>query len=97
MRHSFSSHAAIFCRLFWIIINSLDIGVVPLKVQQFIAQVEALKGAAKICGAGAVIGDQAGAVLVLIEDEQALLMLCQQYGYISTPVVGEARGMHVVG
>ncbi len=72
------------------------IGVVPEKIQQFVAAIEAAEGAAKICGAGAVMGDQAGAVLVMINDESKLSMLCQQYGYQWTRIMGETRGIHVV-
>ena len=72
----------------------VDIGVVPQKVQQFIAQVESLDGSAKICGAGTVSGDQAGAVLISIDDKQAITPLCAQYGYKVIPISCELRGVH---
>jgi hypothetical protein len=53
--------------------------VVPAKVQQFIGEMEAQGGAAKICGAGSVLGEAAGMVLVLAERNPA--ELCQRYGY----------------
>jgi len=55
------------------------IGVVPEKVQRFIALVERQGGAGKICGAGAVRGDAAGILWIIgvrhIED------FCREYGY----------------
>jgi mevalonate kinase len=74
----------------------VNIGVVPDSVQQFVSKVESMNGAAKICGAGAIEGDKAGAVLVLTEDEQALGELCTHFGYEVTPISGEARGVHAV-
>lgn len=70
------------------------IGVVPQKVQCFIDELEQNGLAAKICGAGAISGEQGGVVLVLGQDEKALAAACQQYGYHYTPVVGAARGVH---
>lgn len=72
------------------------IGVVPRRVQQFIAAVEAVSGAAKICGAGAVAGDHAGIVLVVTEDPTALQALCTEYNYPILPITGESRGVHVI-
>lgn len=43
----------------------VEIGVVPQAVQDLIAQIEALGGAAKISGAGSIQGDGAGYVLAL--------------------------------
>ncbi|WP_423204233.1 hypothetical protein PGC34_23110 [Pseudomonas kribbensis] len=45
--------------------NLESLGVVPATVAQVIRAVEKAGGAAKICGAGALSGDQAGALLVL--------------------------------
>jgi mevalonate kinase len=72
------------------------IGVVPQSVNNFIHEIEAQDGAAKICGAGAVAGDKAGVTLVVMEDKAALTKLCQRYNYSLLPVAGEARGVHVV-
>jgi mevalonate kinase len=72
------------------------IGVVPQRVQEFIAQVETSEGAAKISGAGAVAGDRAGIVMVLTHDEERLSSLCRQFQYSLIPVQGETRGVHVV-
>lgn len=70
------------------------IGVVPDKVQQFILDAEAIDAAAKICGAGAIAGDQAGAVLVAAENKNIITALCARYAYNIIPIAGEARGVH---
>ena len=57
------------------------IGVVPNRVAAFIAQIETGGGAAKICGAGSVVGDQAGVVLVLGLGPMDLQKICKDYGY----------------
>lgn len=74
----------------------VDIGVVPQRVQDFIADVQQRGGAAKICGAGSVSGNHAGMVLVVIEDVAALTEHCARYHYTLMPVAAEARGVHVV-
>jgi mevalonate kinase len=71
------------------------IRVVPARVQQFIQEVSLLGGAAKICGAGAVSGNTAGIVMVVIEDECLLTSLCQKYNYEVLSVKGETRGVYV--
>lgn len=73
-----------------------QIGVVPEKVQQFITQIEKEGGAAKICGAGAIAGDAAGAVLVAMSDKNRVTALCTQFGYSVIPISGESRGVHAV-
>ena len=70
------------------------IGVVPAKVQQFIGEIEAQGGAAKICGAGSVLGDAAGMVLVLAEKAPA--DLCQRYGFELSTVRGDPLGARIV-
>ncbi|MBX3709574.1 MAG: hydroxymethylglutaryl-CoA synthase [Gammaproteobacteria bacterium] len=72
------------------------IGVVPGRVQTFISQVESSGGAAKICGAGAVAGEQAGVVLVVSEDKNVVNLLGSRFGYNVIPISGEPRGMHAV-
>lgn len=69
-----------------------QIGVVPAPVQQFIRQLEAKGGAAKVCGAGAIRGDQAGAVLVYGVDPSDLVLAA---GYRCTALQGEQDGAHV--
>ncbi|MDR3491632.1 MAG: mevalonate kinase [Gammaproteobacteria bacterium] len=73
-----------------------QIKVVPTVVNQFITEVENYGGAAKICGAGAVAGNNAGVVLVITDDEHSLAELCARYQYSLLPIQCEARGVHVV-
>lgn len=70
------------------------IGVVPTRVQQFIGEVEATGGAAKICGAGSVMGDAAG--IVLASCEQPPRELCARFGYTLIPVRGDPLGTRIV-
>jgi len=74
----------------------VKIGVVPERVQQFIQEIELSGGAAKICGAGSIAGNQAGVVLVVVEDEALLQTLCGRYQYSLVPIRGEPRGVHVI-
>ncbi len=71
----------------------VTIGVVPEMVQHFIAEVQDIFGAAKICGAGAVAGKQAGIVLVVTDNELALKKLCERYHYPLLSVSGESQGV----
>jgi len=70
------------------------IGVVPQKVQQFIADVETAGGAAKICGAGAIRGQNGGVVLVLADFMPTAL--AEKYGYKVSPVRGDPLGTRIV-
>jgi mevalonate kinase len=70
------------------------IGVVPEKVRNFIAQVESLGGAAKICGAGACAGQNAGAVLAVTEADFSAIVT--DYGYEIFPVKGNTCGMQII-
>ena len=70
------------------------IGVVPNTVQAFISKLEAAGGSAKVCGAGAVQGDKAGAVLVMMDDIAYLTVLCARFGYSLTTIAGVMRGVH---
>jgi mevalonate kinase len=72
----------------------VQIGVVPKKVQAFIADLESMKASAKICGAGAVSGDSSGVMLVLAE--RAPFELCQKYGYSLIEAEGDSLGARLV-
>jgi mevalonate kinase len=56
-----------------------QLGVVPSKVARFIQDIEAIGGAAKISGAGSIVGEQAG--IVLISSTADIHALAKQYGY----------------
>ncbi|NNM58973.1 MAG: mevalonate kinase [Legionellales bacterium] len=70
----------------------VEIGVVPVKVQEFIREVELTGGAAKICGAGAVWGNEAG--VVLIAAEVAPQQIAERFGYQVESIAGETNGLH---
>lgn len=70
------------------------IGVAPLRVQQFIDELKTVGGVAKICGAGAVRGDRAGALLVLADEPPTAL--CEKYGYTIMSVRGDPLGARIV-
>ena len=70
------------------------IGVVPEKVQRFVADVEAAGGVAKICGAGSIRGDPGGVVLVLADFMPVVLV--EKYGYVVSPVRGDPLGTRMV-
>ncbi len=55
------------------------IGVVPKKVYDFIAAIQQQKGAAKICGAGSVVGEEGGMVLVVSEHD--LSSVAKKFNY----------------
>ncbi len=70
------------------------IGVVPEKVQSFIAELEKQGSAGKVCGAGAVGGDKGG--IVLVASDKAPTELCQKFGYELMSVRGEPLGARIV-
>jgi mevalonate kinase len=70
------------------------IGVVPQRVQEFIADVETRGGAAKICGAGSVEGTAGGIVAVF--SDAAPAEACAKFGYTMLPVRGDPLGTRIV-
>lgn len=75
------------------------IKVVPSKVSNFIANIEKIGGAAKICGAGAVSGDNAGAVLAVcnsIDVLNNLKQLCKFYNYSIQKVNIDSHGIRIL-
>jgi mevalonate kinase len=72
------------------------IGVIPKKISCFVEEIEKHGGAAKICGAGSVVGDSAGMMLVFLEDERLLKKINLNYKYEMLPIQIESRGIHVV-
>ncbi len=72
----------------------LDIAVVPTRVADFITEVTARGNAAKVSGAGAVSGNNAGIVLVVGEVE--ISDIVAKYGYTILPVHGESRGVRLI-
>jgi mevalonate kinase len=74
----------------------IQIGVVPIKAQTFIAEVEMLGGAGKVCGAGSITGDPAGFLLVVADELEKLTSLCEQFHYQLFPIQGESRGIYVL-
>ena len=69
------------------------IGVVPEKVQAFIAAIEKIGGAAKISGAGSVRGASGGVVIAL--SDPRIEALCKEFDYHIFPLEGEILGATV--
>jgi len=55
------------------------IGVVSKRAEALVASVEALGGAAKVSGAGAVAGDAGGVVLIYLDDPEAVAAVQADY------------------
>jgi mevalonate kinase len=71
-----------------------QIGVVPPRVQEFIAALAAAGGAAKVCGAGTVTGEAAGVVWVFADS--APQGLCDEYGYNLMSVESNDTGVTIL-
>jgi len=72
----------------------VKIGVVPPKVQEFVSSIEKENAAAKVCGAGSVVGENAGVVLVVSEKD--LSSIVYKYGYSLQQVEGDFHGTHIL-
>lgn len=68
--------------------------VVPEKVRSFIKKLNEAGFVAKICGAGAIAGDNAGVVLVLGEKPPSAL--CHEFGYSILELQAESGGVRFV-
>jgi len=74
----------------------VEIGVVAQKTQKFIAEVERANAAAKICGAGAIAGDNAGIVLIVADKTESIKNICARYHFNLVPIQIETRGLRIV-
>jgi mevalonate kinase len=72
----------------------VEIGVVPSRVQSFVADVERSGAAAKVCGAGSVAGEKAGVVMVV--SPEAPEALCRKHGFELLSVRGDPLGTRIV-
>jgi mevalonate kinase len=61
-----------------------QLGVVPPRIQEFIAQLEQLQSVAKVCGAGSVRGDNCGYLLVLTAEHNLkdIERITKQFGFV---------------
>lgn len=75
------------------------IGVVPSTINNFIGQIEQTGASAKICGAGATAGQNAGAVLVVTPshtDTDELYNLVKQQGFSMQPINLDNHGIRIL-
>ncbi|HSX20529.1 MAG TPA: mevalonate kinase [Gammaproteobacteria bacterium] len=70
------------------------IGVVPAKVSKFIHAIEQYGGAAKVCGAGAVSGKNAGIVLIVADPE--IKDLVKMHGYSLQTIQVDPYGTRII-
>lgn len=70
-----------------------NLQVVPAKVSDFIAEVEQLGGAGKVCGAGSVTGDAGGLMLIAGLSQSQVANLSVVSGYAYWPLVWQAKGV----
>ena len=67
-----------------------NIGVVPKRVASFITAIQQHQGAAKICGAGSVIGEAGGIVLVVADRD--LSVVANSFNYHMQPIQVDYHG-----
>tara|TARA_R110002124_G_scaffold114162_1_gene268666 strand:- start:3998 stop:5092 length:1095 start_codon:yes stop_codon:yes gene_type:complete len=72
------------------------IQVVPDKVNNFIHELEQIDCAAKICGSGAINGDNAGAVIVFAEDINKTKSIIDKYNYNLDIIEIDHQGSHLL-
>ena len=72
----------------------VELGVVPVSVQAWIAEIERFGAAAKICGAGSIQGDAAGMVWIVGDLPDAWWQSCP---YTRWHVKGESTGARIIG
>lgn len=70
------------------------VGVVPAKVATLINDIEASGGAAKICGAGAITGDNAGVVLLISDHD--MQDVCRKHGYQLQNIQIDTNGTQII-
>jgi len=71
-----------------------EINVVPRKIKTFIEALEKNQAAAKICGAGTLVGQKAGVVLIISKQDPTAV--CEQFGYSCMHIQGESHGMRIL-
>lgn len=71
------------------------IKVVPSKVQRFVEEIESVGGAAKICGAGSIYGEEAG-IILLIGDQVKTAKIINKYNYKEQAINMDFDGVTVV-
>lgn len=72
------------------------ISVVPEKVRVFMRAAKENGMAAKICGAGAVLGDKAGILLLLGEDKAKIECLVRDFGYKVLDLKEEKNAVQII-
>ncbi|MGI0120433.1 mevalonate kinase [Zooshikella sp. RANM57] len=71
-----------------------DLGVVPPRVQDFIADLESIGITAKICGAGSYYGEEGGIVMAVTEKN--ILPIVDAYGYELCHLQGTFEGASIL-
>lgn len=71
-----------------------QLGIVPQRIQDFILALERKNVAAKICGAGSLMGHKAGVLLLLSEKNP--ISYCEAFGYSCTQIQSEQHGLRII-